>query len=135
MTWSKLTLLSTSNVTNSCKVLSLALIDCMYSILSTPFICCSIGVATDCSIVTASAPGYVVETMICGGTMSGNCATGSPPIATRPAMTVTIAMTIATIGRPMKNRDTGYFLEAVGVAGAVGSGAGFGLTTIPGLTF
>ena len=35
---------------------SLALIDCMYSMLSTPFICCSIGVATDCSMVSASAP-------------------------------------------------------------------------------
>ena len=73
--------------------------------LSTPFICCSIGVATDCSIVTASAPGYVVETMIWGGTMSGYCATGSPFIATRPPRTVPMAMTIATIGRPMKNRD------------------------------
>src|SRR6266446_1052686 len=47
--------------------------------------------------------------MICGGTMSGNCATGSPPSATRPAMTVTMAMTIATIGRPMKNRDMPLF--------------------------
>ena len=32
----------------------------MYVMLSTPLICCSIGVATDCSIVSASAPGYVV---------------------------------------------------------------------------
>src|SRR5438093_1288731 len=47
--------------------------------------------------------------MICGGTMSGNCATGSPRIATRPPMTVTMAMTIATMGRPMKNRDMALF--------------------------
>src|ERR1700675_2712109 len=74
--------------------------------LSTPFICCSSGVATDCSIVTASAPVYVVEMMICGGTIWGNCARGSPCIATRPAMTVTMAITIATIGRSTKKRDT-----------------------------
>jgi hypothetical protein len=69
---------------------------------STPFTCCSSGVATDCSIVSASAPVYVPETMICGGTMSGNCATGSAPIDTSPPSTVTIEMTIATIGRRMK---------------------------------
>src|SRR5258705_663690 len=71
--------------------------------LSTPLICCSSGVATDCSIVTASAPVYVVVTIICGGTMSGNWATGSPAMATSPPMTVTMAITIATIGRLMKN--------------------------------
>src|SRR5215467_551752 len=72
---------------------------------STPLICCSSGVATDCSIVTASAPVYVVLTMICGGTMSGNWATGSPDIATNPPMTVTIAITIATTGRLMNSLD------------------------------
>ena len=46
--------------------------------LSTPFICCSIGVATDCSIVSASAPVYVACTLISGGTMCGYCAMGSP---------------------------------------------------------
>src|SRR5690242_18727095 len=73
--------------------------------LSTPFICCSSGVATDCSIVTASAPVYVVETMICGGMMSGNCATGSARIATSPPSTVMMAITIATIGRSIKIRE------------------------------
>src|SRR5215510_3123520 len=72
---------------------------------STPLICCSIGVATDCSIVTASAPVYVVLTMICGGTISGNCDTGSPAIATSPAITVTMAITIATTGRLMKSLE------------------------------
>ena len=56
-TWSVLMSVSAANVTVSCIVLSFALVDWMYSMLSTPFICCSIGVATDCSIVTASAPG------------------------------------------------------------------------------
>src|SRR6267143_1094291 len=73
--------------------------------LSTPLICCSRGVATDCSIVTASAPVYVVLTMICGGTMSGNWATGSPRMETRPPITVMIAMTIATIGRLIKSLE------------------------------
>src|ERR1700752_807498 len=35
--------------------------------------------------------------------MSGNWATGSPPIAIRPPITVMIAMTIATMGRSIKN--------------------------------
>src|SRR5262249_40961302 len=70
--------------------------------LSTPFICCSSGVETDCSIVTASAPVYVVDVMICGGTIWGNCASGNPRIEIKPARTVMMAMTIATIGRRMK---------------------------------
>src|SRR6266850_53458 len=74
--------------------------------LSTPFICCSSGVATDCSTVTASAPVYVAVTMICGGTMSGNWATGNRPIATSPPRTVTIAITMATMGRLTKKADT-----------------------------
>src|SRR5436190_2080024 len=43
--------------------------------------------------------------MICGGMMSGNWAIGSVCIATSPPSTVTMAMTMATIGRLMKNRD------------------------------
>src|SRR5262245_16983541 len=43
--------------------------------------------------------------MICGGTISGNCAIGRPLNATRPPSTVTIAMTMATTGRRMKKRD------------------------------
>src|SRR5258707_2670771 len=88
---------------------SLALVDIMYSMLSTPFICCSRGVATDCSIVNASAPVYVAETLICGGTMSGSCATGSLDIATAPAITVRIEITMATMGRLMKNLDMTKF--------------------------
>src|SRR2546426_385561 len=52
--------------------------------------------------------------MICGGTISGNCATGSPAIATKPPITVTIAMTIATMGRLMKN------FEIIGFGGRHG---------------
>ncbi len=73
--------------------------------LSTPFICCSSGAATADSMVSASAPVYVPVTLICGGMISGNWAIGSARIATRPASTVTIEMTMATIGRRMKNPD------------------------------
>src|SRR5204862_5659775 len=96
---------------------SLALTDCRYSMSSTPFICCSSGVATDCSMVTASAPGYCAVTVICGGTICGNWATGRSLSATSPPSTVTIAMTIATIGRRMKKRDMSVALRRLRVHG------------------
>src|SRR4051812_43508450 len=73
--------------------------------LSTPLTCCSIGVATDCSMVTASAPVNVVARLICGGMICGDWAMGSPSSVTAPISTVTIAMTIATMGRRMKNAE------------------------------
>ncbi len=73
--------------------------------LSTPFICCSMGVATDCSSVFASAPGYVAWTRISGGTISGNCAVGRLTMETTPTITMTMEMTIATMGLLMKNFD------------------------------
>src|SRR5580692_8885268 len=87
--------------------------------LSTPFICCSMGVATACVMVFASAPGYVAVTRISGGTISGNCEVGSESIATTPRMTVMIAMTMATIGRRMKNFDIESYLPAGLFAGSV----------------
>src|ERR1700757_5044956 len=74
--------------------------------LSTPLICCSIGVATDCSTVKASAPTYVVLTWTSGGVILGNCAVGKLSIATTPTMTITIEITMDTIGRFMKNLYT-----------------------------
>src|SRR5688572_22766876 len=74
---------------------------------STPFISCSMGVATACSAVTASAPTYVVESWIAGGAMSGNCAIGSWTIVTRPSITMRMEITIATIGRRTKKDATG----------------------------
>src|ERR1700683_626265 len=73
--------------------------------LSTPLICCSIGVATDCSMVWASAPTYIAEIWISGGAMAGNCATGRDAMTTAPTITVNMAITIATIGRLIKNLD------------------------------
>src|SRR5262245_401669 len=118
------TSLSTSNVTVRVIVPSFAFVDCMYSILSTPFICCSSGVATDCSIVTASAPVKLVWIWICGGMIAGYWAIGSPVIATSPRTTVTMAITIATMGRSTKKRDIVLELARArggrGVAGGVG---------------
>src|SRR5437879_5312940 len=42
---------------------------------------------------------------ISGGAMLGNCATGKVTIVIAPTTTVRIAITIATIGRFMKNLD------------------------------
>src|SRR5215472_16474926 len=71
-----------------------------------PLTCASIGVATDCSTVSASAPVYMAVVSICGGAISGNCATGSRNTMTAPPTMKRIAMTIATMGLPMKNLDT-----------------------------
>ena len=55
--WSVFGSVLTSKSTVSFIVPLFALSEYMYSMLSTPDICCSMGVATDCSTVTASAPG------------------------------------------------------------------------------
>src|SRR5215510_2734919 len=75
--------------------------------LSTPLINCSMGVATDFSRVTASAPTYVACSRISGGAMSGNIAIGSCTIATTPRITMMMEITMATIGRLMKNLAIG----------------------------
>ena len=85
--------------------------------LSTPLTCCSMGVATDCSMVCASAPVKVVVRMICGGMICGNCAMGSPTSDTAPRSTVRIAMTIATMGRRMKNAEITALLLSVRLDG------------------
>src|SRR6201996_9436315 len=92
--------------------------------LSTPFICCSMGVATDCVSVLASAPGYVAVTRISGGTISGNCDVGSDNIDTAPRMTVMMAMTMATIGRRIKNFDIEPYLPAGAFACSEEAGPG-----------
>src|SRR5580704_7254088 len=64
------------------------------------------GVATDCSMVTASAPVYVVVRFTCGGRICGNCAMGRLRSDTIPMSTVRMAMTIATVGRRTKNAES-----------------------------
>src|SRR5580765_6395886 len=77
----------------------------MYSMLSTPLICCSIGDATESANVLESAPGYVADTVTCTGVMDGYCATGNCDIDTAPARQMISATTAAKIGRSMKNRE------------------------------
>ena len=100
----------------------------MWSMLSTPLTCCSIGVATARSMVSASAPGYIANTRTSGGAMSGNCPTGRPRMVIAPTMTIRIEMTMATIGRLMKNLDMAQRSSTV-------VGAGFGTTGVASLTF
>src|SRR6266850_2130165 len=71
---------------------------------STPLIWASIGVATDCSTVCASAPTKDVWIRISGGTILGNWETGRLIIETAPTMTIRMAITMATMGRLMKKR-------------------------------
>src|SRR3954466_14331249 len=120
---------------------------------STPLTCCSMGVATACSTSSALAPMYVVVTWISGGVMSGYCEMGSRERDTAPTITVTIEITIATMGRRMKKFPIGYLagdgeagdappmLAAAGIGPACGEGgAGSGgasavFTGMPSLTF
>src|SRR5689334_722148 len=53
---------------------------------------------------------------ISGGTTLGNCAIGKPIIVTSPTMTMMMEITMATIGRLIKNLDIGLF-TAAGLAG------------------
>src|SRR2546422_9951242 len=71
-----------------------------------PFTCWSVGVATDCSTVRASAPVYVAVVWIWGGAISGNCAIGRRKIMTAPPIIVRMASTCATNGRSMEERGT-----------------------------
>ena len=61
------------------------------------------GTPTVRATVSASAPGYEADTLTVGGVMSGNCATGSEFIVSRPAITMSMASTVANIGLSMKN--------------------------------
>src|SRR5512137_2226377 len=80
-----------------------------------------------------------------GGTMSGNWAMGSRDMATSPRITMRIEITMATMGRLIKNFDMAAypFLSAAGAAGLVSGAAaagalglnGLGLTTAPGRAF
>src|SRR4051812_31611909 len=78
--------------------------------LSTPTTWLSIGCATVASTTAAEAPGYVVVTETCGGTMSGYCATGITKMDRNPAIVVTMAITAASRGRWTKA------LESIGSA-------------------
>src|SRR5579864_4388844 len=103
-------------------------VDSMYSMPSTPFTCCSITCATDCSTVCALAPGYVAWTTMVGSVIRGYCAMGNWSAAIAPTSRMSNAVTIAKTGRVMKNWAIGACYCA-GDFGAAGAGAG-----APGLT-
>src|SRR5438477_1851704 len=90
--------------------------------LSTPLICCSIGAATDCSIVNESAPVKCVCTWISGGAICGYCAIGNARMQTPPINVIRIAMTMATIGRLTKNSDIGLMFSGSGRSDFLGRG-------------
>src|SRR5215469_18893312 len=79
--------------------------DVMYSMLSTPFTSCSIGVATVSDSTCADAPGYAARILTVGGAMSGYSETGSERCTITPAMVRMIDSTAAKIGRSMKKWD------------------------------
>ena len=95
----------TSNVTVSLYIPALDEVDDMYNIPSTPFTCCSIGVATICAMVVALAPGYCASTTTVGGVIVGYCSTGNELKEITPATTIRMERTVANIGRLMKNLD------------------------------
>src|SRR5262245_61523441 len=81
---------------------SFELLEDMYSMPSTPLICCSSGIVTLFSTTSALAPGYDAETRTVGGVMCGNWPTGSNGNDTAPASVIRIARTDAKMGRAMK---------------------------------
>src|SRR5947209_11816335 len=66
----------------------------------------SIGCATVASTTAEFAPGYMVVTDTCGGTMSGYFATCRAMKASAPAIVVITAITIASRGRSTKIADS-----------------------------
>src|SRR6201992_142803 len=76
----------------------LVLLLCMYSMPGVPFTCSSIGVATVCSTVWASAPVNCPFTCTTGGVISGYWSIGSTNMLTIPVITNTIDITIAVTG-------------------------------------
>ena len=70
-----------------------------------PLICCSTTCATVSLTTDAFAPVYEVLTDTVGGEICGYWAIGSWNAASTPTMTMIIEMTIANIGRCIKNFD------------------------------
>src|SRR4030095_15699816 len=81
---------------------SFELLEDMYSMPSTPLICCSSGIVTLFSTTSALAPGYDAETRTVGGGMCETWPTGSSATDTAPASVIRIARTDAKMGRAMK---------------------------------
>src|SRR3984893_4424950 len=72
---------------------------------STPLICCSSGVITVSAMVLGEAPGYWPLTTTVGGTISGYSLMGRLGIANNPPTVISMASTVANMGRSMKNEE------------------------------
>ena len=70
-------------------------------------------------------------TLISGGTMFGNWAMGRSDMATRPTITMRIEITMATMGRLMKNRDMAAYLFSARMAGGAAAGGGGSESAFP----
>src|SRR5471032_2675953 len=99
------TLVPILKVTVSIRLPSAVDCDDMYSMLSTPLICCSSGVATVSAITLGLAPGYWARTTTDGGTTSGYSATGSFRMEISPATKMMMDRTPAKMGLSMKKRE------------------------------
>src|SRR5260221_10974720 len=91
----------------------------MYSMFSTPLICCSSGVATVRDTVSADAPGYTVVICTVGGTISGYCATGRIASAPSPSSVTKALRTVAKRGRSIKKCVRRMFFGSLLVPTAV----------------
>src|SRR5438094_9113394 len=89
-----------------------------------PFTCCSIGAAIDCDTTSALAPGKLVCTCTCGGTICGYCAMGSPKPASAPPSSTISEMTVEKIGRSMKKLNIARSPYCLVVAGCGADDAG-----------
>src|ERR1039458_3142640 len=76
----------------------LVLVLCMYSMPGVPFTCSSIGVATVCSTVSASAPVYCPDIETAGGVIFGYWSTARLKIHIIPEIIITTEITIAVTG-------------------------------------
>ena len=73
--------------------------------MSTPLIFCSSGAATDSAMTSADAPGYWAFTAMEGGVSSGYWAIGKLSIETMPASKINKDITVAKMGRSIKNLE------------------------------
>src|ERR1700742_2322346 len=80
----------------------LVLLLCIYSMPGVPFTCSSIGVATVCSTVWASAPVNWPFTCTTGGVISGYWSTGKLRMQIVPVIANTIDITMAVTGLLIK---------------------------------
>src|SRR5690606_27443066 len=83
----------------------LVLVEDKYAIPGVPLTWVSIGVATDCSTVIASAPVKLPVTETTGGAISGYCVTGKFIRARTPTNKIIKEITIEVTGRLIKTSD------------------------------